>query len=64
MPRSCLLELAAALCALPRGTTQAITELLALGEVGTGVSRAITVPLLATLLTGGSAEVPPGTGLA
>ena len=63
MPRGCLLELAAALCALPRGTTKAISELLALGEVGTGVSRAIAVPLLASLLKAESAEVSPGTSL-
>ncbi|CAL1149002.1 unnamed protein product [Cladocopium goreaui] len=60
MSRGCMLELAAALCdpqlraAEQRlgasALTASVRELLALGEVGTGVSRSVTVPLLATLL--------------
>ncbi|CAJ1348141.1 unnamed protein product [Effrenium voratum] len=58
MARGCLLELAAALCDLRQAevrlksssVTQAVRELLALGELGTGVSRAVVTPLLSTLL--------------
>eukprot|EP00434_Breviolum_minutum_P041127 symbB.v1.2.036582.t1/scaffold5198.1/size29900/2 len=60
MSRGCLLELAAALCdpqlraAEQRlgasAVTASVKELLSLGEVGTGVSRSVTVPLLATLV--------------
>ncbi|CAE7832121.1 TARBP1 [Symbiodinium sp. CCMP2592] len=65
MARGCVVELAAALVdpTLRRAerqlfskteeigpVTSAVKELLALGEVGTGVSRSIAVPVLATLL--------------
>eukprot|EP00439_Symbiodinium_sp_Y106_P028810 s2656_g3.t1 len=65
MARGCVVELAAALVDPTLRTaerqlfskteeigpvTSAVKELLALGEVGTGVSRSILVPLLATLL--------------
>ncbi|CAE7262008.1 TARBP1 [Symbiodinium natans] len=65
MARGCIIELAAALLdptlraaevrLFPEGekvgpVTAAVRELLALGETGTGVSRSIAVPLLATLL--------------
>eukprot|EP00913_Durusdinium_trenchii_P001223 g1126.t1 len=59
MSRGCMLELCGALCdpelraaeqrLHSRALTSSVAELLALGEVGTGVSRSLTVPLLSML---------------